>query len=77
MKLAMLLLIVSIAGCAFKAPLPDCPAPPSPKLPELVSGQPLESASNMRILMERDDCMRLYIQGLEDTIECFKNTGGK
>ena len=77
MKLAMLLLIVSIAGCAFKAPLPDCPVPPSPELPELISGEPLESAANMRVLMERDDCMRLYIQGLEGAIECFRKSGGK
>lgn len=70
---AMLLLTALIAGCGIKAaPLPDCPAPARPQLPALISGEPLESQANMRILMERDDCMRLYIQGLEDTLECLK-----
>lgn len=75
MKLGMLLLSVLIGGCVFKAPLPDCPVPPSPALPELLAGEPLESAANMRVLMERDDCMRLYIQGLEGAVECLKKIG--
>lgn len=74
---AVLLLSVLIAGCGINtAPLPDCQAPARPELPALISDKPLESSINMRILMERDDCMRLYIQGLEDTLECYKKTGG-
>lgn len=74
---AMLLLSVLIAGCGIRtAPLPDCPVPARPELPALISGEPLESMVNIRILMERDDCMRLYIRGLEDALECYKKTGG-
>lgn len=74
---ALLLLTALIGGCGIKpAPFPDCPAPPVPDLPALISGEPLDSMVNIRILMERDDCMRLYIRGLEDALECYKKTGG-
>ena len=67
-------------GCAARQPavpvIPDCPAPPIPELPALISGEPLDSLANIRILMERDDCMRLYVRGLEDALECYKKTGG-
>lgn len=66
-------------GCAARQPavpvMPDCPAPPVPELPALISGEPLDSLANVRILMERDDCMRLYVRGLEDALECYKKTG--
>lgn len=76
---ALLLSSVLIAGCGIKTipKPPDCPAPPVPKLVELLPDEPLESPTNMRLLMERDDCMRLYISGLEAAIECYKHTGGK
>ena len=41
----------------------------------MISGEPLDSLANVRILMERDDCMRLYVRGLEDALECYKKTG--
>lgn len=71
---AMLLLTVLIAGCGIKAPVAniDCPEPPKPDLPMLLQDEPLESLNNIRILMERDDCMRRYIVGLEDALECSK-----
>ena len=66
-------------GCAARQPavpvILDCPAPPVPELPALISGEPLDSLANVRILMERDDCMRLYVRGLEDALECYKKTG--
>lgn len=79
MKLLGLLLLTGlIGGCGIKAVpvMPDCPAPPVPELPALISGEPLDSLANVRILMERDDCMRLYVRGLEDSLECYKKTGG-
>lgn len=73
----LLLLSVLTGGCGFRqAAMPDCPKPPEPVLPELDASLPLDSPINVRKLMERDDCMRLYIQGLEDALECCKRIGG-
>lgn len=75
---ALLLLSVLIAGCAIKQAVPiDCPRPEEPVLPELDPTLPLENPANIERLMERDDCIRLYILGLEACIECFRKTGGK
>lgn len=86
MKLAAVLLIVSIAvcsGCAGNRPapeplaLPDCPAPEAPVLPALDAAEPLESPANMARLMERDDMMRTYIAGLLAALSCWRARGGK
>lgn len=51
-----------------------CPEPTKPSLPLLQEQYYLEHAVNIEILMRRDDMMRLYIDGLEDTINCYKNS---
>lgn len=85
MKLAAVLLSVSIAacsGCAARRPapeplaLPDCPAPVAPVLPALDASEPLESPANMKKLMERDDRIRTYIAGLLATLSCWRARGG-
>lgn len=74
----LLLLSVLTVGCASRQPaMPDCPKPPEPVLPELDASLPLDSPINMRRLMERDDCMRIYISGLEACIDCYQKIGGK
>lgn len=81
MRRASVLLIASIGlcsvcGCAAHRPapepppLPDCPAPAAPALPVLDASEPLESPANMERLMERDDVLRAYIDGLRAAIGC-------
>lgn len=85
MKLAAVLLSVSIALCSCSAgnrppeslALPDCPAPEAPVLPALDAAEPLESPTNMERLMERDDMMRTYIAGLLAALSCWRARGGK
>lgn len=81
MKRAIVLLIASIglcSGCGQKqaAPLilnlPDCPAPASPALPLLDGSAPLDAPHNVDRLMERDDRIRAYIDGLNAALRCFQ-----
>lgn len=85
MKRAVALCIVSIAlcsGCGQKqtvAPLlfnaHDCPAPSVPVLPELDAEEPLESVENIARLLERDDRLRSYINGLKSAWQCEQSRG--
>ena len=84
MKRAVVLLGVSIAlcsGCGQRqaAPLilnlPDCPAPSTPGLPELEAAESLESPANIARLMERDDKIRAYIDGLNAALCCYQARG--
>ena len=84
MKRAVVLLFASIALCSAcgrekPAPLilnlPDCPAPSPPILPELDAGESLESPANVARLLERDDCMRAYINGLNAALRCYEARG--
>ena len=75
-------LIVLCSGCGKEvhAPpvilnLPDCPAPSPPILPELDAGESLESPANVARLLERDDCMRAYINGLNAALRCYEARG--
>ncbi len=81
MKRATVLLIASIAlcsccGCSRKpaAPhilnLPDCPAPAPPVLPVIDGSEALDSPDNIARLMERDDLIRAYIDGLNAALRC-------
>lgn len=51
-----------------------CPEPVKPELPLLLEEHCLDSPLNIEIIMQRDDMMRGYIEGLEDTIMCYKNS---
>lgn len=83
MKLAKLLLIALIAasslGCAQKYTTPPidmgivtCPAPGKPTLPLLDENIPLDNFENIKALLLRDDIVRQYTKGLEDTIACYE-----
>lgn len=78
MKAAELLLIALIAlgsaGCGHKdkAPVAMCAAPVKPELPLFVSELPFDHITNIEILLKRDDYMRQYAKGLEDTVHCYE-----
>jgi hypothetical protein len=87
-KLPLIVLIVlfSLAGCAapgrpsLPAPpvmlnLPDCPAPARPALASIDGGLPFDAPANVAALLERDDALRLHVQGLEATITCYRQSG--
>ena len=84
MKLVKLLLIALIAlfsfGCAQKQAAPpinpaafECPGPFRPELALLDDTLPRDNFENIKILLLRDDVVRQYIKGLEDTIACYEN----
>lgn len=86
MKRAVALLCASIAlcsccGCGKKqaAPLilnlPDCPSPSVPDLPELDAAEPLDSLENLSRMLERDDSIRAYIDGLRAALRCEQARG--
>ena len=86
MKRAVALLSASIVicnscGCGSKqaAPLilnlPDCPAPSVPALPELDAAEPLDSPENLSRLLERDDRIRVYRDGLNAALRCEQARG--
>lgn len=53
-----------------------CPKPEKPELPFLTDKYFLDAPVNIEILMQRDDMIRLYIDGLEETIRCYENSQG-
>ena len=70
--------IVLCSGCGPKqaAPLilnvPDCPAPAPPVLPLIDGSAPLDAPDNVARLMERDDRIRAYIDGLNAALCCYQ-----
>lgn len=81
MKRALVLLTVLIvlcSGCGRKqaAPLilnlPACPAPAPPALPLIDGSVPLDAPDNVERLMERDDRIRAYIDGLNAALRCYQ-----
>ncbi|HJB66357.1 MAG TPA: hypothetical protein H9768_08765 [Candidatus Mailhella merdavium] len=79
--LSALIVLCSCCGCGLKqaAPLilnlPDCPAPSVPELPELDAAEPLDSPENLSRLLERDDRIRAYIDGLNAALSCEQARG--
>ena len=75
------IVLCSCCGCGRKqaAPLilnlPDCPAPSVPVLPELDAAEPLDSPENLSRLLERDDRLRAYIDGLRAALRCEQARG--
>ena len=75
------IVICNCCGCGPKqtAPLilnlPDCPAPSVPALPELDAAEPLDSPENLSLLLERDDSIRAYIDGLRAALRCYQARG--
>jgi len=81
MRHATVLLLASIAlcnGCGQKQTPPlvlrfsDCPTPASPVLPVIDGSESLESPANIARIMERDDRIRAYIDGLESALSCYE-----
>lgn len=56
--------------------LPDCPAPVRPVLPTINGDAPFDSTDNVATLLLRDDVWRRYMQGLEETILCYRRCKG-
>ena len=84
MQRAVVLFCVSIVLCSAcgrekPAPLilnlPDCPAPSVPVLPELDATEPLDSPANLARLLDRDDRIRAYIDGLNAALRCEQARG--
>lgn len=80
-RAAGIILMLLCCGCGPKqaAPLilnlPDCPAPSVPTLPELDGAEPLDSPENLSRLLERDDGIRAYIDGLKSALQCEQARG--
>lgn len=73
---ALIVLCSLLCACVKNMPVPAemyCPQPAKPSLPLLSADLYLDSPVNIEILMQRDDIMRGYIEGLEDTILCYEN----
>lgn len=79
--LLSVLIVLCSCGCGQKqaAPLilnlPDCPAPSAPVLPGLAAAEPLDSTENVTRLLERDDRLRDYINGLKSALQCEQARG--
>lgn len=79
--LSALIALCSCCGCGQKqaAPLilnlPDCPSPSVPALPDLDAEEPLDSPENLSRLLERDDRLRAYIDGLNAALRCEQARG--
>lgn len=70
-------LIVLCSGCGQKAAplildLPDCPAPMPPVLPMIDGAESLDSPANIARIMNRDDLIREYIDGLNAALGCYQ-----
>lgn len=79
--LLSVLIVLCSCGCGSKQTvplilnLPDCPAPSVPVLPELSGEEPLDSPENIVRLLERDDVLRAYIDGLNAALRCEQARG--
>ena len=79
-RLSVLIVLCS-CGCGQKQAAPlilkyhDCPAPSVPVLPELDATEPLDSPENLSRLLERDDRLRAYIDGLKSALQCEQARG--
>ena len=72
--------IVLCSGCGTsKVPIvvntPACPTPSAPALPLLDAAEPLDSPKNIERLLERDDRLRTYIDGLKAALCCEQARG--
>ena len=70
-----------LSGCSFRneiptppasRKLPDCPFPAAPELALIDDSLPLDDPKNVAALLQRDDAIRFYIDGLRDTIACYR-----
>jgi hypothetical protein len=52
--------------------LPDCPAPARPTLARIDGALPFDAPANVAAVLERDDALRLHVEGLEATIACYQ-----
>ncbi len=78
----MLAALSLLGGCFAAAPrVPPapavaravrCPAPETPVLPPLDADLPFDSPENVRALLERDDLLRRYLQGLRAALRCYE-----
>ena len=79
--LLSVLIVLCSCGCGQKQAAPlilkyhDCPAPAVPVLPELDATEPLDSPENLSRLLERDDRLRAYIDGLKSALQCEQARG--
>ena len=79
--LLSVLIVLCSCGCGQKQAAPlilkyhDCPAPSVPALPELDAAEPLDSPENLSRLLERDDRIRVYIDGLNAALRCEQARG--
>lgn len=76
--------LCSLTGCAARempvvpqSPVvvetANCPAPDAPWLPPLDAALPFDAPENVRLLLERDDLRRQYINGLRATVRCYES----
>ena len=75
--LCSLALLPGCAGREIPPPpvilkLPDCPMPPVPELDKIDAVLMFDEAPNAETLIRRDDAIRFYIDGLKDTIVCYR-----
>ena len=79
--LLSVLIVLCSCGCGQKQAVPlilryhACPAPSVPVLPELDAAEPLDSTENVTRLLERDDRLRDYINGLKSALQCEQARG--
>lgn len=79
--LLSVLIVLCSCGCGSKQTVPlilehqICPAPSVPALPELDAAEPLDNPQNIIRLLERDDVLRAYIDGLNAALRCEQARG--
>lgn len=79
--LLSVLIVLCNCGCGSKQTVPlilehqTCPTPSVPALPELDAAEPLDSPENIVRLLERDDVLRAYIDGLNAALRCEQARG--
>lgn len=81
--LALLVVVVVLAGCAKELPLPDprpvatntqaCPRPERPELPQLDGDKPMGHRDNLSALLRRDNLTRWYVRSLEACVDCWES----